>query len=201
MISPKVKPAVSTRRLRPASAARERTWIALFRGINVMGNNKLPMKDLATLLRGLKFREVRTYIQSGNAVFASAGTAASLSARISAAVARRFGLHPYVVLFEARELAQAIARNPFPEGEAVPQSLHLWFLEECPAAARHAGLETVRAETERFKVHDKVLYLHAPLGIGRSKLAPRAEKILGTKGTARNWRTVCTLYAMAKGDA
>lgn len=50
-----------------------KTWIALFRGINVMGNNKLPMKDLATLLRGLAFREVRTYIQSGNAVFASRG--------------------------------------------------------------------------------------------------------------------------------
>jgi uncharacterized protein (DUF1697 family) len=192
---------VSAGRVRSASGARQRTWIALFRGINVMGNNKLPMKDLATLLRGLKFREVRTYIQSGNAVFASAGSAASLSARISAAVARRFGLRPYVMLFEARELAQAIAKNPFPEGEAEPKSLHLWFLEECPAAARHAGLEAVRAESERFSVYDKVLYLHAPLGIGHSKLAPRAERILGTKGTARNWRTVCTLYAMAKGDA
>jgi|HubBroStandDraft_1064217.scaffolds.fasta_scaffold00023_56 uncharacterized protein (DUF1697 family) len=175
-------------------------WIALFRGINVMGNNKLPMKDLATLLRGLKFRDVRTYIQSGNAVFASTGTAAPLAARISGAVARRFGFRPYVVLFEARELRQAIARNPFPEGEAQPQSLHLWFLEECPVAARHAGLEAVRAETERFAVHDKVLYLHAPLGIGHSRLAPRAEKILGTKGTARNWRTVTTLLAMASGQ-
>ena len=58
-----------------------KTWIALFRGINVMGNNKLPMKDLAELLRGLKFRDVRTYIQSGNAVFASTALTPSLPLR------------------------------------------------------------------------------------------------------------------------
>jgi uncharacterized protein (DUF1697 family) len=174
---------------------RMRTWIALFRGINVMGNNRLPMKDLAELLRGLKFRDVRTYIQSGNAVFASAGTAGSLAARIGTAVERQFDFRPYVVLLEVR----AVAKNPFPEGEATPTSLHLWFLEERPAAAGPAALEACRAASERFALHGKVLYLHAPEGFGTSKLAARAEKALGTRGTARNWRTVTTLLAMASG--
>jgi uncharacterized protein (DUF1697 family) len=178
-----------------------KTWIALFRGINVMGNNKLPMKDLATLLQGLKFRDVRTYIQSGNAVFASAGSAASIAARIGAAVARQFDLRPHLVLLDAREVAQAVAKNPFPEGEAEPTSLHLWFLEERPAAAGVSALEGLRSPTERFAVRGKVLYLHAPLGFGISKLAARAEKTLGTRGTARNWRTVTTLLAMASGNA
>ena len=167
-----------------------------------MGTNKLPMKDLAQLLRGLKFRDVRTYIQSGNAVFASAGaadTAGSLAARIGAAVERQFNFRPYVVLLPARAVAQAVAKNPFPEGEAVPTSLHLWFLEERPAAAGPAALEACRAASERFALRGKVLYLHAPEGFGTSKLAARAEKALGTRGTARNWRTVTTLLAMATG--
>ena len=177
-----------------------KTWIALFRGINVMGNNKLPMKDLAQLLRRLKFKDVRTYIQSGNAVFAGAGSAASLAARIGAAVERQFGFRPYVVLLEAREVAQAVAKNPFPEGEAIPTSLHLWFLEERPAAAGAVALEACRAASERFALRGKVLYLHAPEGFGTSKLAARAERSLCTRGTARNWRTVTTLLAIARGE-
>jgi uncharacterized protein (DUF1697 family) len=176
-----------------------KSWIALFRGINVMGNNMLPMKDLAALLEGLGFREVRTYIQSGNAVFASAGTAASLTARIGARFERLLEFRPCVVLLEARELAQAIAKNPFPDGAADPKSLHLWFLEARPAAAGVAALEGLRAASERFAVRGRVLYLHAPEGFGTSKLAARAEKTLGTRGTARNWRTVTTLHAMARG--
>jgi uncharacterized protein (DUF1697 family) len=175
------------------------SWIALFRGINVMGNNMLSMKDLAALLQDLRFREVRTYIQSGNAVFVSAGTAAALTARIGARFERQLDFRPIVVLLEARELAQAIVKNPFPEGAADPKSLHLWFLEARPAAACVAALEGLRAPSERFAVRGKVLYLHAPQGFGISKLAARAEKTLGTRGTARNWRTVTTLHAMASG--
>jgi uncharacterized protein (DUF1697 family) len=177
-----------------------KTWIALFRGINVMGKNKLPMKDLAALLRGLKLRDARTYIQSGNAVFASTGTAAALAARIGAAIERQFGFRPYVVLLEERELAQAVAKNPFPEADTEPTAVHLWFLEDRAAVAAPAGLEAVRAHSERFALHGQVLYLHAPDGFGISRLASRAERILCTRATARNWRTATTLLAMARGE-
>ena len=174
-----------------------RTWIGLFRGINVGGHNKVPMKDLVTLLVGLGFERARTYIQSGNVVFRGSGTAAALSEDIGAAVSRRFGFRPFLVLLDAKQLARAVAANPFPAARARPQSLHLWFLERAPGSARLKPLETLRAASEKVALRGKVLYLCAPQGIGRSKLAARAESLLGVAGTARNWRTVTQLLAMA----
>lgn len=173
-----------------------RIWIGLFRGINVGGHNKVPMKDLVTLLCGLGFERVRTYIQSGNVVFGGSGTAAKLSEDIGAAVSRRFGFRPFLVLLDAKQLAQAAAANPFPA--ARPQSLHLWFLERAPGSASLKPLETLRATSEKVALRGKVLYLYAPQGIGRSKFAARAESLLGVAGTARNWRTVTQLLAMAR---
>jgi uncharacterized protein (DUF1697 family) len=175
-----------------------RTWIGLFRGINVGGHNKVPMKDLVTLLCGLGFEEVRSYIQSGNVVFRGSGTAAALREDIGAAVSRRFGFRPFLVLLDAKQLAQVAAANPFPAAQARPQSLHLWFLEKAPGPARLKPLETLRAASEKFALRGKVLYLHAPQGIGRSKFAARAPSFLGVAGTARNWRTVTQLLAMAR---
>jgi uncharacterized protein (DUF1697 family) len=175
-----------------------RTWIGLFRGINVGGHNKVPMKDLVTLLCGLGLQRVRTYIQSGNVVFRGSGTAAALVEDIGAAVSRRFGFRPFLVLLDAKQLAQAAAANPFPAARARPQSLHLWFLERAPGSASLKPLEALRAASEKAALRGKVLYLYAPQGIGRSKFAARAESLLGVAGTARNWRTVTQLLAMAR---
>lgn len=174
-------------------------WVALFRGINVGGNNMLPMKELAALCAALGFGDVRTYIQSGNVVFSAAGTATSLTARIGAAVERRCGFRPQLLLLGSAELARAIAANPFPEATRQPQLLHLWFLAARPAKGAGAALEELAAEDEHFVLRGRVLYLHAPRGIGRSKLAARAERALGVTATARNWRTATTLLSMARG--
>jgi uncharacterized protein (DUF1697 family) len=96
------------------------------------------------------------------------------------------------------DLARAAAANPYPEACGKPQYLHLWFLVQAPTAAAARSLEGVRAPSERFKVRDRVLYLHAPQGIGRSKLAARAEGLLGVSATARNWRTVTQLLELAR---
>ncbi len=128
------------------------------------------MKDLVALLCGLGFQQVRTYIQSGNVVFRGSGTAAALIEDIA---------------LDARQLAQAAAANPFPAARARPQSLHLWFLERAPGAASLKSLQALRAD--------------APEGIGRSKFAARTESLLGVAGTARNWRTLTQLLAMAGG--
>jgi uncharacterized protein (DUF1697 family) len=174
-----------------------RTWIGLFRGINVGGRNLLPMKELVALLAEEGFDEVRTYIQSGNVVFRSAGSAPALGERILGAVAGRFGFRPHLLLLSATDLARAASANPYPEACARPQHLHRWFLVQAPGAAAARSLEAVRAPSERFTVRDRVLYLHAPEGIGRSKLAARAEALLGVAGTARNWRTVTQLLELA----
>jgi uncharacterized protein (DUF1697 family) len=176
-----------------------KTYIALLRGINVGGNNILPMKDLTALLEKLSADSVKTYIQSGNAVFRhEAESASQLSSSIRAAIKERHGFDPQVFLLELDELAQAMASNPFPEAESEPKTLHLYFLASTPQNPDLQTLDSLKQDNEQFELIDNVFYLHAPDGIGRSKLAVRAEKALGVAVTGRNWRTVCKIMAMAK---
>jgi uncharacterized protein (DUF1697 family) len=175
------------------------TYIALFRGINVGGSNVLPMKDLRLTLGQIGCTDVQTYIQSGNVVCRSpVPQADGLAERVTAAVTKRHGLTPGVVVLTRRQLERAIADNPFPEAEGDPRCLHLFFLAGPAKRPDLAGLEAIAAKGERFVLKGKVLYLHAPAGFGTSKLAARAERLLGVAATARNWRTVTALLEMAR---
>jgi uncharacterized protein (DUF1697 family) len=175
------------------------TYIALFRGINVGGSNMLPMKDLKVLLEQNDCADVRTYIQSGNAVFrCGARDAVRLATRLTAAISKSHGFEPRVLLLTQRELEQAAAGNPFGEARDTPKSVHLFFLAEPPTKPDLKGCEALKAASERFALKGSVFYLHTPEGFGTSKLAGKAEKLLGVAATARNWRTVTTLLEMAK---
>lgn len=172
-------------------------WILLLRGINVGGKNPLPMRELVRDLTTLGLDRVRTYIQSGNAVFRAAGkTSAALAEEISAAIGSRHGFRPQVLVLSADALRSAIGRNPFPGAEAEPTTVHLFFLASAPATPNTSALESARSPTENFNLDDQVFYLHAPDGIGRSKLAATAERHLGVTATARNWRTVTKLLEL-----
>ena len=174
-------------------------WIALFRGINVGGRNSLPMKALAATLQAEGLSNVNTYIQSGNVTFGSnAGTASSLATRIARAVMQAHGFSPKVFVLAASDLKRAAAANPFPAGETEPNRLHLFFLSEVPKSADLAAMNRLRAGREIFAIKGKVFYLHAPDGIGNSKLAAAAERHLRVDATARNWRTVLALLEMAR---
>src|SRR5215212_4072302 len=176
-----------------------KTYIALFRGINVGGTNVLPMKDLASLLENIGSQNVKTYIQSGNAVFQNREENASLlSDKIRAAIKKSHGFEPQVLLLEPEEIVRAVESNPFPEAESEPKSLHVHFLASTPKNLDLGALESIKSERERFVLKDGVFYLHAPDGIGKSKLAANTEKSLGDATTGRNWRTVCRVMAMAK---
>jgi uncharacterized protein (DUF1697 family) len=176
-----------------------KTYVALLRGINVLGKKTLPMKELAAIVEAVGGRNVATYIQSGNAVFQHQdGDAAKLAGKIGAAVAKRRGFRPHVLVLEAKALQRAATANPFPEAEGDHKSVHLFFLDARPANAKVAALAPLLAHSERFEVRGTVLYFHAPDGFGRSKFAANVERKLGIPMTARNWRTVSTLLAMAK---
>jgi uncharacterized protein (DUF1697 family) len=176
-----------------------KTYIALFRGINVGGKNILPMKELAALLEKLGADNVKTYIQSGNAVFRhQAESASQLSSTISAAIKERHGFEPRVLLLGLAEMEKAVASNPFPAAETEPKTLHLYFLASTPQNPDLKMLDSLKKANERFKLIDTVFYLHAPDGIGRSKLAERVEKALGVAATTRNWRTVSKIMAMVQ---
>ena len=105
--------------------------------------------------------------------------------------------HRKATLPDRGELERVMARNPFPEAESDPKTLHLGFLASVPNNPDLDKLETLKSDTERFRLIDTVFYLHAPDGIGRSKLAARAERLLGVPMTDRNWRTVVKLREMA----
>ena len=176
-----------------------KTLIALFRGINVGGNTILTMRDLVRVLEGLGLKNVRTYIQSGNVVFQYAPTnTVELSRKITAAIEKSCGIAPRVLILGVKELQAAIAGNPFPHGEREPKSLHLFFLDSVPRKPDLETLESIKSESEQFKLVKHVFYLYAPDGVGRSKLAAKVEKALGVTVTARNWRTVNEIMSIAR---
>lgn len=174
------------------------TCVALFRGINVGGKNTLPMKELVALLERLGCRSVKTYIQSGNAIFRiDAVGRTGLSRRIGDAVRKNHGFEPRVLLLKPADLERAMAANPFPEADAKPKSLHVFFLDGVPPNPDLGALRALKKGSERFHLEGGCFYLHAPEGIGRSRLAARVEKSLGVAATARNWQTVGNILKLA----
>lgn len=172
------------------------TWIALLRAIG--GNNTLPSGIFVDALESVGAKDAKTYIATGNAVFRSrAANRTALAVRIQAAIDERRGFAPEVLLLAPDELATAIRGNPWRKAEAKPTTLHLTFLSATPANPDLAALERLRANGEQFALQGDVFYFHAPEGVGRSKLFSRVEKSLGVWGTARNWRTVCNVKALA----
>ena len=173
--------------------------VALLRGINVGGHNKLPMQDLCDIFESLGCEDVRTYIQSGNAVFRTAMDPHSLSGELVAAIDERFGFAPGVLILGIEAFRSLAAANPYTAAEADPAQLHISFLAGVPADPDLESLEQVRAPSESFELIGGAFYLHAPDGIGRSKLAARVERALGVEATGRNWRTVARIMELADG--
>lgn len=173
-------------------------WIAFIRGINVGGRHILPMKELQLLLVATGCEDVRTYIQSGNVVFRHREKRpAVLQETISSAISAKFAFDPAILLLTVEQLHAACRGNPFPAGEGDPKTLHLYFLAAKPDQENSHAMDELKTATEAYRLIDRVLYLHAPDGIGRSKLAGKVERCLGVPVTARNWRTVQKVLQLA----
>ncbi|MFI5800703.1 DUF1697 domain-containing protein [Streptomyces sp. NPDC051677] len=178
------------------------TYAALLRGINVGGSKKVPMAELRTLLEGMDLGDVRTYLQSGQAVFSSAhGTEESLAAEIRAAIEKHFGFGVDVVVRDHAFLKAVVDACPFPAAELEAKQLHVTYFSAPVDEERYAGIDRDAHLPEEFRLGDRVLYLYAPDGLGRSKLAeqlsrPRLNK--GLVATTRNWNTVVKLVEMTR---
>lgn len=178
-------------------------YLALLRGINVGGRNKVAMADLREIATSQGHTGVATYIQSGNLVFTSpeAGTAA-LADALQQEIASRLGVKAAVVVLSAAELSQAIAGNPFPD-EPNPKFVHAVFRRDEYTDADLAAIEAARQRAgdklgrDEAVVAGRTLYLHTPDGFGRSELAAQLSRpIAQVSGTARNWATVMKLMGM-----
>ncbi len=175
-------------------------YVALFRGINVGGKNLLPMKDLVRLLQDLGCVNVRTYIQSGNAVFESTGKRLqALKKTIAQAINRQSGFDPEVLLLTVGELQAAANGNPFDSN--VPKALHLFFMTNGSQFPETTNWGPFRTEGEQFTIHQNVLYLYTPNGVGQSKLAAKIGTATKSMATARNWNTIVKLIELAQPAA
>ncbi len=172
-------------------------WIALLRGINVGGKNKLPMKELRELVEKLGFRNVRTYIQSGNVLFdGPAAKVRKAPELVASGIRERWGYDVPVVLRTADEIGAAVRRNPFRKAD--PKYLSIMFLADEPSVARVSTLDPDRSPPDRFEVIGREIYLHAPNGAAKSKLTNQYfDSKLSTVSTARNWRTVHKLIELS----
>ena len=174
------------------------TCVALLRGINVGGKNSLPMAELRELLAGLGCDDVKTYIQSGNAVFNTNGEPGALAAAITAAIEGAFGFAPTVLVLTHSEYQRILDANPFPDAVAEPKSIHIGFLTDEPSDPDLDAIETLRSPTENYCFLDDAFWLHAPDGIGRSRLAARIDRCLGVATTGRNWRSAQAIAELAE---
>ncbi len=163
--------------------------VLLLRGINVGGGNKLPMVDLRAILESLGARDVQTYIASGNVVFSGDVSENAISGAIEAAK----GFRVRVMVLNADSFRLIAKACPFdaPEGKM----LHVWYLTG-PARFDDDLAAELKAQSEQYHVTDRAIYLLAPDGIGRSKLAEKMDKVAGVQTTARNWNTVTKLLEM-----
>jgi len=187
------------------------THVALLRGINLGGRNRVAMADLRSVVSELGHADVSTYIQSGNVLFTApldADTSA-LAEAMTAAIATKLGISAPVVVLSRGELAKVIADNPYPS-EPNPKCLHAVF-RAAPAGpdlldriTEAVSLAVSKGSRDSVQSVGRTLYLHTPDGYGRSDLAQALVRIVssskaGMAGTARNWATVTKLMSLCGG--
>lgn len=165
--------------------------VALLKGINVGGNNILPMADLKALCEETGFKNVRTYIQSGNVIFESKVGEKKVVAKLQKALKSKLPNPVSVMVRSVEELETIIDKNPFPS--ANPSQVGVLFLEQI--VDKSIVHEFSKKETEELVAGKREIYIHFPKGMGQSKLKfPNSAK----DGTVRNINTVGKLSALAK---
>ncbi len=173
----------------------KRVFVALLRGINVGGKNKLSSEELVGLFEEVGCDRVRTYIQSGNVVYrAGSHLTKAVPAAVVAAIERDYGFSVPVVTRTAAELAAVVEENPFVVGGEDPKTLHVAFLADRPSVTQVSQLDPSLSPGDQFVVSGREVYLHCPNGLARTKLTNAyLDSTLGTVSTMRNWKTVNVL--------
>ena len=187
--------------------------VALLRGINVGGRNKVQMAELREVVAALGHTEVATYIQSGNVLFSTAQTDnTKLAAALESAIEDRFGLWSSVVVLSRDELAEVLSANPYPD-EPNPRLVHVVFLNADPPAdlsdriAAVVSAAAAKGSRDTVQASGRALYVHTPDGFGRSELAQNLFKLVtpparrqkpSLAATARNWATATRLLSLCE---
>ncbi len=181
------------------------TYIAMIRGINVGGQKTIKMADLKALCESLGFRNVTTYIQSGNVVLSSAQkNPSTVGETIESGIKKKFGFDVTVVVRTPEELKSVVKKNPFVGRKGIDEiRLNVMFLDSKPEPALVKALGPLAAKSkDEYEINGREVYLHCPNGYGKTLLSNTFfEKNLKVRATTRNWNSVNNLLELAEGAA
>jgi uncharacterized protein (DUF1697 family) len=176
-------------------------YVALLRAINLGAKRKVPMADLRAVLSDLGYENVRTYVQSGNAVFDAPGKPAALVKVLEPRLEEAFGFAIPVIVRTRDELAAIVAHDPLAAVATEPKRYQVLFLAGKLDRSRVADLDPDDFAPETFAVDDRELYVWSPEGVQNSPLLKAlSDKRIGVAATSRNWRTVTKLLELAHQD-
>jgi uncharacterized protein (DUF1697 family) len=183
------------KRIAPA----RQVYVALLRGINMAGKNRLRMQDLASIFEAAGCRNVRTYIQSGNVVYEAGHLQAHrVSGRVTDLIATKFGYRIPVIVRTALEIRHVAANNPFLNRGADERRLCVMFLEAVPLEANVDRLDPHRSPPDEYAVRGREIYMRCPEGFARTKYTNAYfDSVLGTTSTGRSWATVLKLVELS----
>lgn len=175
------------------------TYISILRGINVSGKNLIKMDALKKMYEALHFKNIQTYIQSGNVIFSTqSNSVKSLETKIANQIKKEFGFDVPVIVLTAEKLLEIIQQNPFTKDKQKDISLlHVTFLADSPKEIDKKGIEEKRSAGEEIEFSKNAIYLFCPVGYGQTKLNNNfLENKLKVKATTRNWKTVSELLKL-----
>jgi len=173
-------------------------WIALLRGVNVGGHNKIPMVELRQLCADIGWQSVATYIQSGNILFTATGTMQTLEKQLAEAIASHFGHRTSVIVRPAAAWPLYIRLNPYPEASDAEPNRVVLALSKRPLPADAAeNLNKYAASGESIAQRTDSLWIHYAGGAAHSKINPALlDRLAGSPVTTRNWRTMLKINEM-----
>ena len=174
------------------------TYMALLRGINVGGKNKILMAELQDLLLNIGLKEVQTYIQSGNIIFNSEeGNSSKLELQITEAIQERFGLNVPVLVKTNDELKAIFYGCPFSEERKQKSYFSLLYSE--PEVGLVNEVSNMEFENEEIEISPKCVYFYSSIGYGKTKYNNNFfERKLKVTATARNYKTMLKLLELSK---
>jgi uncharacterized protein (DUF1697 family) len=175
------------------------TIISILRGINVGGQNKIPMVELKALYEKAGFKNVTTYIQSGNVVFsAEKKELNSLPDKIQQIIFKKYGFNVPVIVRTVDEMESVVKSNPMLKIKGIDiEKLHVTFLSAYPSEQALEKIKTYDYRPDEFIIVEREIFIYCPNGYGNTKISNTFfENKLKVTATTRNWRTVNELLKM-----
>jgi len=172
------------------------TYIALLRGINVSGQKKVPMAVLRSLLSSSGFKNVQTYIQSGNVIFQSSEkNITNLENTIKKAIHSYFGFDVSILVRTTRDIRNILDNCPFSEEKK--ENGYYTLLHSIPDNDLIDSMHLVSYPNEEFHITNHCVYFFSSLGYGKAKCNNNFfERKLKVDATTRNHKTMVKLLSL-----